>query len=59
MIIDIIAIIIIVICVATIFYVVAKKFSVLAAINIEALTKHKQDQIKKGLIEGRLVRKFK
>jgi len=59
MIVDIIAIIIIIICVAAIFYVVAKKFPVLASINIEALAKHKQDQTKKGLIEDRLVRKFK
>jgi tetratricopeptide (TPR) repeat protein len=59
MIYEFIAIGIIVICIVSIVIIITKKFPILAAINITALQKYKQDKIKKGLIEDRLKRKFK
>ncbi len=57
MILDYIAIIIIVFALGVIVYIIAKKFPVIAAINISILQQNKEQRIKKGLIENRLRRK--
>jgi len=56
---DFLAIGIIIICIVVVVTVVVKKFPILSSINITALKKHKQDKVKRGLIEDRLKRKFK
>ncbi|MBU0597563.1 tetratricopeptide repeat protein [Patescibacteria group bacterium] len=58
MIYDIIAIGIIIICIGAVVFVIAKKFPIISSINTKVLKKHQQEQVKKGLIEYRLKRKF-
>lgn len=58
MIYDFIAIGIIIICVGAITYVVAKKFPAIAAINLETITQHKQEHVKRELVADRLKRKL-
>ncbi len=59
MILEYIAIGIIIISIGIIIYIAFKKFPVISSINLNAIQKHQQDQVKKGLLEERLVRKFK
>jgi len=59
MILDFIAIGILIICISAIVWIVSNKFPVLASINTTTLQKHKQEKVKKELLEDRLLRKFK
>jgi len=59
MLVDYIVIGIIIVSIALIIYIAFKKFPVLSSINLNAIKKHQQDKIKKGLLEERLVRKLK
>ncbi len=58
MIADYIAIGLIVVCLTVITIIVSKKFPVLASINTRALPKHRQETVRKELMENRLRRKF-
>ncbi|MDD5040778.1 MAG: tetratricopeptide repeat protein [Patescibacteria group bacterium] len=58
MIIDYIAIGVIVVCFGVVLSIIVKKFPTLASINTDTLTKHKQERVKKHIIEHRLKRKL-
>lgn len=58
MILDYLAIGLIVVCLIIVIVIIARKFPILAAIETTKLIKHKQDKVKKDLIEDRLKRKL-
>ena len=53
-----IAIGVIIASIGIIFYIISRKFPVISSINTDTLQKHRQDKVKKDLIEHRLKRKF-
>ncbi|MFH1207820.1 MAG: tetratricopeptide repeat protein [Patescibacteria group bacterium] len=58
MMLDFIAIGVIIACLSIVIYIVSKKFPVISAIDIQKLSKHKQDKVKSDLMGVRLKRKL-
>lgn len=58
MIIDIILIGIIIVSLTIILFIIFKKFPIISSINIDKIPRHKQKELKDGLLEERLKRKF-
>jgi tetratricopeptide (TPR) repeat protein len=58
MILDFIAIGVIIVCLGVVIYIISKKFPIISAIDIQNLSKHKQEKVKSDLMEERLKRKL-
>ncbi|MFA6553838.1 MAG: tetratricopeptide repeat protein [Patescibacteria group bacterium] len=58
MILDFIAIGVIIVCLGGVIYLISKKFPIISSIDIQKLSKHKQEKVKSELMEGRLKRKL-